>query len=144
MMEYTPARHVAHTLTPWLDRFGAGLSLACALHCLATPVLVSLVPMVGLSVLAGESAETVLLIGSLALAGASLCWGWRVHGQVRLWVLFGAAALLIAAGRLWVEDAAEIVFVSGGAGVLATGHVLNRRWCAACLRCPPSGPYSAD
>lgn len=143
-MEHTPARHVAHAPAPWLDRFGAGLSLTCALHCLAAPVLVSMVPMAGLSVLAGESAETVFLIASLALAGATLCWGWRVHGRVRLCVLFGAAALLIAAGRLWAEDAAEVVFVSSGAGVLATGHVLNRRWCAACLRCPPSGPYSAD
>lgn len=143
-MENTPTLHVPPTSALWLDRFGAGVSLACAAHCLAAPVLLSLLPMAGLSVLAGESAETVFLIGALALAGASLCWGLRIHGRVRLCVLFGAAALLIAAGRLWVEHTAEVVCVTGGAGMLATGHLLNRRWCAACVQCPPSGPYSAD
>lgn len=143
-MENASTLRVVHAPAPWLDRFGACLSLACAVHCLAAPVLLSLVPMAGLSVLAGESAETVFLIAALALAGASLCWGLRVHGRVRLCVLFGAAACLIAAGRLWADHTVESVCVAGGAGVLAAGHLLNRRWCAACVRCPPSGPYPAD
>ena len=119
----------------WVDQLGAGLSLACAVHCMATPLLLSLLPLVGLGFLADESVETLLLGASLVLAVGSLCWGFRIHHQRRTLLLLGAALLLIVYGRLSPEETVEIVGVVLGAGLLACGHLLNRHLCKTCLQC---------
>ncbi len=137
--------HSALSLSPkpsaaalWVDQLGAGLSLACAAHCMATPLLLSLLPFVGLGFLADESVETLLLGTSLVLAVGSLCWGFRVHHQRRTLLLLGAAFLLIVAGRFSPEETAEVVCVVLGAGLLAVGHLLNRYLCKTCLQCQAS------
>ncbi len=118
-----------------VDQFGAGLSLVCAAHCMAAPLLLSLMPFAGLGFLADESVESLLLGTSLVLAVGSLCWGFRIHHQRRTLLLLGAAILFIAAGRLSSEETAEVVLVVLGAGLLAGGHLLNRHLCKACLQC---------
>ena len=134
--------HSALSLSPkpsavalWVDQLGAGLSLACAAHCMATPLLLSLLPFVGLGFLADESVETLLLGTSLVLAVGSLCWGFRIHHQRRTLLLLGAALLLIVGGRLSPEETTEVVGVVLGAGLLACGHLLNRHLCKTCLQC---------
>ena len=121
----------------WVDQVGAGLSLACAAHCMATPLLLSLLPFVGLGFLADESVETLLLGTSLVLAVGSLCWGFRIHHQRRTLLLLGVALLLIVGGRLSPQETTEVVCVVLGAGLLAGGHLLNRHLCKTCLQCPP-------
>ena len=123
------------TATLWVDQFGAGLSLACAAHCMAAPLLLSLLPFVGLGFLADESVETLLLGTSLVLAVGSLCWGLRIHHQRRTLLLLGSALLLIVGGRLSPEETTEVVCVVLGAVLLACGHLLNRHLCQTCLQC---------
>jgi ABC-type Mn2+/Zn2+ transport system ATPase subunit len=142
--------HSALSLSPkpsaatlWVDQLGAGLSLACAAHCMATPLLLSLLPFVGLGFLADESVETLLLGTSLVLAVGSLCWGFRIHHQRRTLLLLGAALLLIVGGRLSSEETTEVVSVVLGAGLLACGHLLNRHLCKTCLQCQ-DGPMDSD
>ena len=133
-----PALSLSHKLVAaplWIDQVGAGLSLVCAVHCLAAPLLLSLLPFVGLNFLANESVETLLLGTSLVLAVGSLCWSFRIHHQYRTLLLLGAALLLIVGGRLSPEETAEVVCVVLGAGLLAGGHLLNRHLCKACLQC---------
>lgn len=127
----------------WLDRLGVCLSLACAVHCMSVPVLLSLLPVVGLGVLGDESVEALFLVMSSILAVASLCWGYRLHRRVRTFLLLGAAMAFIAAGRFLVGDGLESICVVMGAGLLASGHFVNRRLCTACLRCEEAAPYSA-
>ena len=127
----------------WVDKLGAGLSLACALHCLATPLLLSLLPFAGLGLLANESVETLLLGISLTLAIGSLCWGFWIHKQLRTFLFLGAAILLIVIGRFFADETLEVVYVVLGAGLLATGHLLNRHLCKTCLQCQAPDPYSA-
>lgn len=119
----------------WIDQIGAGLSLACAMHCLATPLLVAVLPLFGLSFVADEITEVVLLIFAATLAVSSLCWGFRLHKSGRVFLLLGAAAMAIAAGKLFAEDRLEIILVVAGAVILAAGHVLNRHLCRTCLDC---------
>ena len=119
----------------WIDQIGAGLSLACAMHCLATPLLVAVLPLFGLSFIADEITEVVLLGFAVPLAVSSLCWGFRLHKSGRVFLLLGAAVMLIAAGRLFAEDRSEISLVVTGAVILAASHVLNRHLCRTCLDC---------
>ena len=57
------------------DTTGACLSVACAVHCLAMPLLVAVLPLIGLGFLANESAELVLILVAIGLAVGSLAWG---------------------------------------------------------------------
>ena len=119
----------------WLDQVGAGLSFACALHCILTPVVGATLPLLGLSFLASEMTEIVLLSFAMILAIGSLCWGFRLHKSSRVFLPLGAAVGVIVTGRLFAEDTAEIVLVVAGAVLLATSHRLNWLLCRTCLDC---------
>ena len=119
----------------WIDQIGVGLSLTCALHCLAAPLLLTALPAFGLSFLADDMTEMVLLSSALVLAVSSLCWGFRRHKSGRVLVLLAVALALIASGRLFAEDRSESLLVVAGAVILAASHALNWHLCRSCLDC---------
>ena len=109
-----PARAIRHSLA-------AAAPLLCAIHCVATPLLVAVMPAFAM----GHTAEVVMLAASVVLVGWATWSGTLVHRHVgpalvaglglSLWggQLFGAlpavggelgialAALLTAAGLMW-------------------------------------------
>jgi MerC mercury resistance protein len=94
-----------------IDRLGAGVSVLCAIHCAIVPFAATVLPLVGLGFLADERIERTVLITSIALASTSICWGIRIHRQRRILILFGAALVLIFAGRAFAQGVLEIAFV---------------------------------
>ncbi len=118
-----------------IDQIGVGLSLACALHCLAAPLLLAAVPLFGLRFVADELTEVVLLSAALALAVGSLCWGFRRHKSGQVFLLLGLAVLLVAWGRLFAQGSSESLLVVAGAVILASSHGLNWHLCRSCLDC---------
>ena len=119
----------------WLDQIGVGLSLTCAVHCLAAPLLLTALPAFGLRFVADDMTEAVLLSSALALAVSSLCWGFRRHKSGRVFLLLAVAVALIAAGRLFAEERSESLLVVAGAVILAVSHALNWHLCRSCLDC---------
>jgi hypothetical protein len=125
-----------------LDRFGAAASLACAVHCAAMPMLVGLLPIVGLSFLASEQAEW-------SLVGLSLCVGiWslllsyaRKHRHWRPLLIFAFGASLIIAVRLLAEEGSrlEAPAMVAGALLIACAHMVNRQLRRRCATCHPAG-----
>jgi hypothetical protein len=118
-----------------VDRFGVYVSAACALHCLALPLLLAGVPAVGILVLIGEGLEMFLGIGAVLLAVACLCWGFRIHRKKHLFLTFAAAAAFILAGQLFAEGWLETTLVVTGALGLIGSHLLNRKLCRSCHSC---------
>jgi hypothetical protein len=107
-------------------------SAACALHCAATPVLISVLPLTLPHLHVPEPVERGLIAGSLLLAVISLLSGYRRH-QVRwpLWLLAGGAlsfGLAHLTTQVWFG-------VLGGA-MLAIAHLWNRKACHKQI--PPS------
>lgn len=152
-MDHTPtppASPLPHrpVLAHWhghLDLAGAWLSLACAAHCLALPLLLALVPATLMALRSfqhpGHGAVTLLLAMSrweslFALLAASVALlstgaGWRRHR--RSWPLcnaLGGSTLLLSASLylplkeslLWHGAASAC-----GGVMLATAHLRNRR-----------------
>ncbi|PZT27909.1 hypothetical protein A7X93_02850 [Stenotrophomonas maltophilia] len=137
---------------PRFDLAGAGLSLACAAHCIALPLLLAFVPAAMMALRSfqhpGHALMTTLLLMSrwewafalLAslLALASTAAGLRGH---RHWLpmrlaLAGAGLLLSASlypplkeSLLWHGMATAC-----GGGLLAMAHLCNRRALRACPR----------
>lgn len=122
----------------WLDAAGATASWACAVHCLALPFLISLLPLIGLSFLLSETTERVFIGISIILALLSLLPAYfREHGKLRS--IFLAAAgigLIILTHLLFEEDLTlKFIFLLTGAILISAAHFLNRRLCRACEVC---------
>lgn len=99
--------------TPTVERVGLWASALCAVHCLATPLLVALAPSLGGLFAQTEWAEGVLLLSASAL---SLWLLYRGAWRRRHWqpmALFGAAVACLTGG-----------VVAGTALLTATGSLL--------------------
>ena len=123
-----------------LDKVGATTSLLCAIHCAAMPLLVTLLPVVGLSFLAHENTEWALLLMSAFLGVLSLCWGFRMHRSRRALAVLSVGLLLLFGGRVLEEREIEwgvVVLVAGGI-VGAASHFFNLALCRACRTCQHS------
>ncbi|RDE06446.1 MerC domain-containing protein [Sphingomonas aracearum] len=109
------------------DRWAIGLSGLCAVHCLATSVLLALMSTAGgalLNPLFHEIGLTLaIVLGVVALGRGILDHGYMMPAAV------GALGLGIMAGALSLPHGFgnETVWTLVGVGLLALGHDLNRR-----------------
>lgn len=83
----------------WLDRLGISASLLCAVHCLAAPFLLLLLPAAG-SVWAHPAVHWILAILVLPLALWVIYSGYRQHRRARTLVAAGLGAGCIVAGLI--------------------------------------------
>src|SRR6476619_8482533 len=83
---------------PVLDRLGATGSLVCAIHCALLPLLIALLPSLGIAVWLGDDFERGFVLFATLLGSFTLVWGYRRHRVVRALGLLvpGLAALWIA------------------------------------------------
>lgn len=119
-----PTLPVQHSLR--LDRFAIGLSGLCAVHCVATALLVGMFSSVaGLfeaSIIHEVGLAVAIVLGAIALGAGALR-----HGQL-LPVAVGSLGLGVMMGALTMpHGSSEIVFTLLGLAILAFGHELNRR-----------------
>ncbi|MBC6941313.1 MAG: MerC domain-containing protein [Xanthomonadales bacterium] len=147
MSESTQAATASHLVSPpsagapaaddararWrqrIDRFGAGASLLCALHCAALPLIVVALPMLGLGFLADHRFEQGFVAFASTLAVTSLGLGFRHHRRLQPFgLLLPAIALLLGGVWFGAEHFARIhvVLVTLGGCLLAGAHVANLR-----------------
>lgn len=123
----TAIRHNLLHHLPTLDRFAMGLSGLCAVHCLASAVLVALAASAGgllLHPLFHEVGLTIAIgLGAIALGRGIFDHGYMapaVTGSLGLGMMAGAMSLPHGDGQ-------ETLWTLIGVAVLALGHDLNRR-----------------
>ena len=82
----------------WLDRLGVGMALICAVHCLLTPILVVLLPIVASSFWVNEYFHLGMLFMVIPLTVISFYMGCRKHHDIFLIILavFGIGLLFSA------------------------------------------------
>lgn len=116
-----------------LDRMAILFSGACAAHCLLTPLLLVLLPALGVSILADERFHLLLLWLLLPVSAYALTLGCRRHRDRRVLGLglLGLTILIAAAlvGHDLLGDAGERTLTLAGAAMLAAGHIRNYRLC---------------
>lgn len=107
------------------DSFAIGLSSLCLAHCLALPLVASLLPVAG----AWAEAEWVHWLFVLLAAPVSL-WTF-LHPKRRTWLLIALAgaglALLVAGAAGFPSHELETRLSVAGGLVLAGAHILNWR-----------------
>ena len=105
-----------------LSKVGPWVSMACAVHCMVSPIILGLLPMVH----ASEAIETGLIVVSVAIGVLSLAGGYREHRKARVLVLL-AISLVFLTARFFVEERFESAAVVTGAMLMATAQFLNVR-----------------
>jgi len=72
------------------------LSIACVIHCILMPVVISTLPSWGLSWLASPVTHQVLAVTGIAIGIGTLIPGWRIHRR--------STVLILAGFGLWVMN----------------------------------------
>lgn len=113
----------------FLDRLGVGVSLGCAIHCIAAG-LVSALPGAALGFDAEwlELLEWPFLIGAAAIGLSALIPAFRDHGSRVPLSLFGAGIGLLVLSR-FAPGSSEIMVTVPGVIAIASAHLVNLRLC---------------
>lgn len=137
-------RHPHHRGAVYWDGLGAGVSLACAVHCAALPLVFSLLPSLQLALTSWDpqwqglaqwllwthEAERLVVTTVLLFAAIVLVRGFLAHRSRAPLMVAAVAAAMMGSGAFghWHSDDLWHVGlqVLGGLGI-ATAHVLNWR-----------------
>lgn len=139
----------ADSATHWhgrADRFGATASLICALHCALLPLVLGVLPVVGLGFLADHRYEVAFIAFASVLATLMVVYGFRRHHRlVALWLLLPGIALLLAGAFSAFAHGSGMhsVLVAVGGVLVAGAHVVNLRLARSCSRHGAACPGAA-
>jgi len=115
------------------DKGAIALSLACAVHCLALPVLAVMTPAVMGYFITDESFHRWLAFVVIPISLFALTMGCRRHKSMTVFAfgISGIVVLVFAAafGHDVLGEAGEKVATLIGAGLIAVAHYRNYRLC---------------
>ncbi len=120
-------------IQPITDKFAISLSLACAIHCLVTPILLIALPSLTVLGLDDEAFHKAMVIIVVPTSVLSLFIGCKKHKHYQLYFYsFTGLALLILALFLhdtFMGEYGEKIATLIGAGLIAYSHYRNFRLC---------------
>ncbi len=118
-------------LTRQLDRIAILLSGVCVLHCILTPAVIALLPLLTLGIGGDEHFHELMLFIVLPISTLGLALGWRQHRRSRVLLAGVAAMALLTFASTWGHDnlshALEATLMVIGSLALAAVHVANYR-----------------
>lgn len=118
------------------DGLGMAASSLCIAHCILMPLVIGLLPAVGLGFLAGERAHQYLLLSILLLAALSFSQGYQVHRRKHVLGLM-AAGLGLLSFAVFAEGLLSETWLAGvtvvGGLAMVSAHWQNRSFCKSCI-----------
>lgn len=114
-----------------LDRIGATGSLVCAVHCAALPLLIALLPSLGIAAWLGEDFELGFVLFASLFGFAVLAWSYRRHRAVRALGLLLPGLLALWAGLVYPPLHHSLlphaVVMTFGGTLVGLAHLANLR-----------------
>ena len=110
-----------------LDLVGSIISFACAVHCLAFPILISTGSLLVISEAEHEMTEAFIIIPSVLLCSWSVGRSFKKHGKVLPLVLLILSLIIFSFAKFFHLEAYEVYLSTSGALLLASAHLSNRR-----------------
>jgi hypothetical protein len=119
-----------------LDKIGILASGLCVVHCLALPLVLSVISVSSLDALGDERFHAVLSVFATLIATMALWQGYRRHlkWDAFLVALPGLGMLLLAAfnPHHLIEENSERWLTVAGAVLISAAHILNRHRLKMC------------
>ena len=116
-----------------LDKAGIVCSGACAVHCMAAPLIAFFAPTIT-TYFENEWVHILLLVAILPIAGITFYRHKKIHGHVAP-LSFGMLGIAILTGAVLCDQMLgiglgklEMAFSMVGSGLLIAGHLLNMRY----------------
>jgi|TARA_B100000768_G_C11259025_1_gene367854 hypothetical protein len=115
------------------DKMAIGLSIACAIHCLAVPVLILMLPSIAALNLDNEAFHLWMVVAVIPCSVYALSLGCKEHSRYQFISLgFTGLAMLVLAlalGEARIGESGEKILTVLGASFVAVAHWLNFRLC---------------
>jgi len=117
-----------------LDKFGILLSGVCLLHCLITPVIVTLVPILSLNTVVDDFLfHTLMLWIVVPTSAVTLFLGCRQHNKLSIVATGGLGIAILTSVGIFGHDilgeSGEKVAMTFGGLVVALSHYMNYQAC---------------
>ncbi len=109
-----------------LDHLGIGLAGLCALHCLATLVVLSTLGLGG-HFLFNENIHRIGLLLALVVGGVAIGWGLLRHRLILPFAVAMAGLALMAAALMVPHGANEFLLTLVGVALVSAAHLMNLR-----------------
>ena len=115
------------------DKTAMSLSLLCAIHCLASPLIIVMLPSLAALPLDGEAFHVWMVLAVIPTSIYALTMGCKQHKRYRL-LIMGLVGLLfllsaVLTGEAIIGEFWEKTLTVTGAAIIAFGHYWNYRLC---------------
>jgi hypothetical protein len=121
------------------DSLGIWTSSLCVVHCLLTPVVLSLSAVSAHFIPSEEWVHRTLAFVIAALGGIALLKGYRLHRRRRVLAFMALGLVLIFGtayfGNLLPSHAAEVCITLVGSACMIAAHCANHTFCRNCRDC---------
>ena len=113
------------------DRLGATGALLCAIHCALLPLLIALLPSLGLSAALAPTFEVGFVLFATLFGLAVLVWSYRRHRAMRALALLVPGLAVLWVGVLYAplhhSVVPHAVVMTFGGTLVGVAHLLNLR-----------------
>src|SRR6202051_1967363 len=120
-------------------KLGIWASTLCVVHCIVTPILISVSAVFAHFIPGEEKTHRTLAVGVAALGAIALVKGFRTHGRRRILGLMALGLSFIFAGAFYGDrlpsHGYEVVVTMTGSALMIWAHRLNQTFCSDCRRC---------
>jgi uncharacterized membrane protein YfcA len=121
------------------DRLGIGVSALCIVHCLLTPILLSLSTVLAHAIPSEERTHHFLSFIVAAFGLIALLNGYRRHRRIEVVILMGVGLFCIFAGAYCGEylssHSVEVLVTLFGSGFMIAAHRRNHSFCRNACSC---------
>jgi hypothetical protein len=119
-----------------VDQIGIWTSALCVIHCLMTPIVLSLSAVSAHFLPSEERTHRSLAVLIATLGALALVKGYRSHRSLRVLLIMVAGLTCIFAGAYWGDrlpsHRVEVLVTLIGSGFMITAHRLNHTFCREC------------
>lgn len=124
-----------------LDKLGILASVACAVHCALLPLVITVLPLVGMEFLANEWVEIFMLCLAVCIGAWSLVGAYSLHKSLVPLTVLMLGFALIGTGHFGIDDWEPVLIPLGGL-TIAAAHYIN--WKAHRLTCQGTSSVKPD
>ena len=121
------------------DQLGVIASAVCLVHCIVTPVVLSLSAVWVHYLPAEERFHRVLAAMVAAIGCIAIVRGYRKHRRLRVFgLMIGGLGLIFAGaylGNRLPSHRAEMAVTMAGSSLMIAAHLINHTFCKKCDRC---------